>query len=167
MSKINVIIGLEPRNNLLIRCKFVDRTPYLRVHDWWEYYGRFLQIKYKNRPEKWQEIKNLCFSKIEHPKNLLRHPLEPAEGSSMTQDGRYGRTDVPHGTDVRTLTSKEGSASPPPAAGAAAQPAREEMTEADFKELREKWKHLPRPTPLLRDDPITLLQLKAQKAIKP
>ena len=88
MSKINVIIGLEPRNNLLIRCKFVDRTPYLRVHDWWEYYGRFLQIKYKNRPEKWQEIKNLCFSKIEHPKNLLRHPLEPAEGSSMTQDGR-------------------------------------------------------------------------------
>lgn len=38
---------------------FIDREPYLRVHDWWDYVGKFLQIKWKNHPEKWQQIRHL------------------------------------------------------------------------------------------------------------
>ncbi len=44
----------------LIKAKFIDEQPYLRVHDWWDYIGRFLQTKYKNYPEKWQRIQGMC-----------------------------------------------------------------------------------------------------------
>lgn len=43
----------------MITAAWIDRTPYLRVHDWWTYIGRFLQVKYKHYPEKWMEIKAL------------------------------------------------------------------------------------------------------------
>lgn len=38
---------------------FIERQPYFRVHDWWDYFGTFLQIKYKRTPERWQKIKSL------------------------------------------------------------------------------------------------------------
>ena len=39
---------------------FIDRLPHLRVHNWWDYFGRFLQVKYKSNPEKWRAIKASC-----------------------------------------------------------------------------------------------------------
>lgn len=38
---------------------FVDFAPQLRVHDWWDYAGRFLQVRYKRTPKMWKEIKRL------------------------------------------------------------------------------------------------------------
>ena len=43
----------------LITARLVDEHPYIRVHDWWEYCGTYLQIKYKKTPEKWQRIREL------------------------------------------------------------------------------------------------------------
>ncbi len=43
----------------MIQSKWIDTVPYLRVHDWWDYIGIFLTIKYKQSPEKWQAIKIL------------------------------------------------------------------------------------------------------------
>ena len=30
----------------LIECNFIDVRPYLRIHDWWDYVGNFLKLKY-------------------------------------------------------------------------------------------------------------------------
>lgn len=43
----------------LITARWADIKPYIRVHDWWDWSGRFFQSKYKNAPEKWQRIRSL------------------------------------------------------------------------------------------------------------
>lgn len=42
---------------ILAETQFVDRVPYLRVHDWWDHNGPWLQSRYKQYPEKWERIK--------------------------------------------------------------------------------------------------------------
>lgn len=41
----------------MLEACWLDRVPYFRVHDWWDYAGRFLQVKYKAVPEKWQVVR--------------------------------------------------------------------------------------------------------------
>lgn len=36
---------------------FIERAPYFRIHDWWDYIGPYLQSKYKHNPAKWKEIR--------------------------------------------------------------------------------------------------------------
>lgn len=55
----------------LVEAKWLDREPYFRVHDWWDYIGRFLQVKYKNSPNKWKRIKEL------YSGGFLEPPLQP------------------------------------------------------------------------------------------
>lgn len=38
---------------------WIDREPYFRVHDWWDYFGYFLMRKYGDSPDKWKQIKGL------------------------------------------------------------------------------------------------------------
>ncbi len=38
---------------------FLERKPYFRIHEWWEYFGPFLQVKFKKNPEKWRRIRSL------------------------------------------------------------------------------------------------------------
>ena len=38
---------------------WLDRKPYFRVHDWWNYIGRFLQGKYKQTPARWRRVRDL------------------------------------------------------------------------------------------------------------
>jgi hypothetical protein len=42
----------------LKRSCWVDSEPYFRVHDWWEYAGRFLQVKWKHYPDKWKVVRS-------------------------------------------------------------------------------------------------------------
>ena len=63
-NEILFAIGFDPPDsgqkfyNALLECKFIDAEEN-RIHDWWEYIGRFMQIKYKHKEMKWQEIKHL------------------------------------------------------------------------------------------------------------
>ena len=43
----------------MVESRWIDREPYFRVHNWWKYIGKFLQIKYKHQSEKWQEVRKL------------------------------------------------------------------------------------------------------------
>jgi hypothetical protein len=56
----------------LFQVGLIDRRPYLRLHDWWDYAGKFLKIKFKNYPEKWMRIEELYKTKQAIPKNPLR-----------------------------------------------------------------------------------------------
>lgn len=42
----------------MVASRWIDRTPYFRVHDWWDYVGRYLKIKWKDHPSKWQAVKD-------------------------------------------------------------------------------------------------------------
>jgi hypothetical protein len=43
----------------LVSSGWLDREPYFRVHDWWDYIGLFLQRKHGGKnPQKWQHIKD-------------------------------------------------------------------------------------------------------------
>ena len=42
----------------MLESRWIDKKPYRRIHDWWEYVGRFLQIRYKHNPLKGQEIRD-------------------------------------------------------------------------------------------------------------
>jgi len=64
------VIGLRPEESekfvqSMIRAGWIDEVPYLRIHDWWDYFGRFLKTKYKNYPDKWKEIEGrYCVSRV-------------------------------------------------------------------------------------------------------
>ena len=40
----------------MVKSGWIDREPYFRVHDWYSYFGRFLKLKYKDKPEIWKAI---------------------------------------------------------------------------------------------------------------
>lgn len=75
--RIGNAVGLNGEHSQLFvesMCKagFIDREPYFRVHDWWDYFGKFLQVKYKHSPEKWQKIKDLYDEEENRSKNRSR-----------------------------------------------------------------------------------------------
>lgn len=43
----------------MVEACWLDRQPYLRVHGWWDYVGRFLRTKWRHSPEKWQGVQKL------------------------------------------------------------------------------------------------------------
>lgn len=60
--------------DLLLECEFVDKRPYLRVHDWWHYAGRFIKIKFKDYPEKWKRIESLYKGALKGSRNPSLKP---------------------------------------------------------------------------------------------
>lgn len=63
-ARLGAAVGLNGEQaamfvKAMVEACWLDRKPYFRVHDWWDYIGKFLQIKYKHTPEKWQRIKAL------------------------------------------------------------------------------------------------------------
>lgn len=77
-------VGIENSSDLvnaLVHARWLEREPYFRVRNWWQYAGRFLQVKYKKSPAKWQRIREQyqtgeLFQEL--PQERLReHPLQP------------------------------------------------------------------------------------------
>lgn len=63
-ERLGAVVGLSGESaekfiESMVSSRYLDDDPYFRIHDWWDYYGRFLQVKYKNKQEKWKKIKEL------------------------------------------------------------------------------------------------------------
>ena len=63
-SRLGAAVGLFGSEsnkfvNAMTKAGWIDSKPYPHIHDWWDYIGRFLQVKYKNSPEKWKKIREL------------------------------------------------------------------------------------------------------------
>ncbi len=63
-ARLGAAVGLpvdqaEKFVSAMVQARFLDTSPYFRVHDWWRYVGPFLQVKYKRYPKVWQRVKNL------------------------------------------------------------------------------------------------------------
>jgi hypothetical protein len=55
-------VGIAESSKLkkaLVDACWLDRSPYFRVHGWWEYVGRFLRIKWKDYPKRWEAVREL------------------------------------------------------------------------------------------------------------
>lgn len=67
-GELALAVGLEVENgekflSAMVDARFIDKAPYLRVHDWFEYAGRYLSGKYRtSNPSKLKEIEKKCKS---------------------------------------------------------------------------------------------------------
>lgn len=43
----------------LVTACWLDREPYFRIHDWWDYSKHYLKMKYQDKPEKWKDVQRL------------------------------------------------------------------------------------------------------------
>jgi len=70
---LNGCYGKEFVENM-VKSGWIDRNPYFRVHDWWDYIGKFLQIKYKQNPDKWRHVQN-CY--LNGSMNVIHNTTKP------------------------------------------------------------------------------------------
>lgn len=70
---------------LLTDIEFLDSAPEIRVHDWWDYAGRFLQTRYKNKPKLWKEIKRFYGHSVQRTNNRLTTDKEPNQNHKPNQ----------------------------------------------------------------------------------
>jgi hypothetical protein len=64
--------------NAMIESGYIDTEPYLRVHEWWDYIGLFLQRRYgKKNEKKWKEVQELysdCTTTVRKGVHQLAQP---------------------------------------------------------------------------------------------
>lgn len=86
---------------VLIECKFLDVKPCLRIHDWWDYVGPYLKLRFKDHPEKWQRIKTLYEHQSKHQsKSPSNHTSNPVDVDFNTLTSKQNKKDVDLNTDV-------------------------------------------------------------------
>ena len=63
IAEVFGVVGTESERAQFIAAlresEFVDFEPRMQVHDWWDFAGRFLQVRYKRHPKIWKQIKAL------------------------------------------------------------------------------------------------------------
>lgn len=64
-----VNVDVEKFVQSLIDIELLDSAPEIRVHDWWDYAGRFLQVRYKRTPKTWKEIKRFYGFTVQRTNN--------------------------------------------------------------------------------------------------
>ena len=105
-SRLAVAMGVAMDNSkklveAMVQSCWIDREPYFRVHDWWEYAGLLLQIRYKHDAKKWKRVRSLYDGKSKNgsnngsknstPTNQPTRPTRPTK-----RDGAQGgEVDIP------------------------------------------------------------------------
>ena len=90
-SRLAAALGLPPSQgeklvSALVQTQWLDTFPNLRLHDWWDYIGPFLRVKYKRNPERWQRVRDL-YAK-QDSKNPDAQVYQYGTGTNV-QDGGY------------------------------------------------------------------------------
>lgn len=99
MAQINALLGLEQGNRSLIHAKFIDGQPFLRIHNWFKYYGRYLKLKYRNNSKELMRIEKLCEvtlkSRLSHAKALPKSRLSEDTDLDLPTLTLTDRQDLP------------------------------------------------------------------------
>lgn len=69
----------------LLKLNWLDSEPSIRVHDWWDYAGRFLQVRYKRTPKIWKEIKRFYGHSIQRTNNRTTTEQQPTNNHKPNQ----------------------------------------------------------------------------------
>jgi|DEB0MinimDraft_6_1074348.scaffolds.fasta_scaffold05637_6 hypothetical protein len=100
-THIAIAAGVSPSDSAkfvdaMIEAGFIDREPYLRLHDWWDHFGTFLKTKYKQRPEEWRKVERLYSDQ-----DRTGPELDGGQGQGEGEEG--ARTEQPEGETSATL----------------------------------------------------------------
>lgn len=71
--------------HVLLKLHWLDSEPSIRVHDWWDYAGRFLQVRYKRTPKIWKEIKRFYGHSIQQNNNRTTTNKQPTNNHKPNQ----------------------------------------------------------------------------------
>lgn len=113
----------------LYKAGFVDSRPYRRIHGWWELQGNYLQLRFKDQPDKWKRIKEMYEKDL--PMSTHRRDLRSnTPHNDKDVDLITKRTDVANG---RTLIKEDARADAP---GGAPLAEEERMTPEEMKAIR-------------------------------
>lgn len=96
---INAALQIDLNDFSLVRAGWIDRQPFLRVHDWWDYYGRFLKLKYRHNSSELIRIESLC---APAKKTRLRHVKDMSKTRKTQDTDVTDVTDVPNERTLRT-----------------------------------------------------------------
>jgi hypothetical protein len=69
------ILDADKLVDALKASRFCDHDPF-RLHDWWDYVGRFLQVKYKSNPMKWKKIQRFYHNRCKNPPKNRSKPQD-------------------------------------------------------------------------------------------
>ena len=64
---------------------FLDREPYLRIHDWWDTIGPWLRKKYRYEPDKWKRVEKLYSKPSGLPKVPESHANQTKPNQTITK----------------------------------------------------------------------------------
>lgn len=81
-SQIAIAMDVPPQEGdkllaALVGAGWIDPTPYLRIHDWWQYAGPFLRSKYKRSPNKWDDVRNRYVTVTSPPNHTIPNLTKP------------------------------------------------------------------------------------------
>lgn len=69
-----------------------DQKPYRRVHDWWQYVGRYLKLKYRNAPDKYIKVLEAYSHEQSHDKSMSRDTLKHDSSHALHMSKTVDRT---------------------------------------------------------------------------
>lgn len=91
---------------LLKKSKFVDSRPSLRIHDWWDYVGNYLKMKYKDHPEKWRKIElSYCTTRNGTSNGIRNTPRNPVDVEDVDTRRREDKKDTSTNKEMEPLDS--------------------------------------------------------------
>lgn len=96
MGEINTLLGLRHDDRSLIHAHFIDGQPFLRAHNWFKYYGRYLKLKYRNNSAELTRIERLCLVTL---KSRLRNAKVTLK-SRRSEDTDLDLPDLPTRPDL-------------------------------------------------------------------
>jgi hypothetical protein len=131
LQQVNAVLGLPRASKALVTTKLLDRRPYLRIHDWWDYAGAALQAKYKRTPDKWIRIKCLYECRVYRSKDSYVPGTQPLRNSKE----RVERVDTSTTKETGPLGSDGSLRSTGAAARAANNHDKAASDEAEFQKL--------------------------------
>ncbi len=88
----------------LVECSFLDRKKdILCIHDWWDFAGKFLTIRYKHKPEKYKKIMNFYIKIKNTPKGCSKNTPNNTKQTIQTVPT------IPNQDNHSNLTNKDGT----------------------------------------------------------
>lgn len=119
----------------MVQAGFLDREPYFRLHDWWDYFGSFLRKRHNKNPEIWQKVKDLY--QKEHSSGDGGSAPRGTEGALLEHSRDYSRSSSPNQTKPNLTKPREITPKPPRGEGGASPPGCPEKSPKQARQKRE------------------------------